>query len=160
MFPWSWKSPFSSNQEKENQSGGGPFPSGQFQKYMDQMMNQMFPPQFKHMMNSPGAWAGSNQNAPTKGSSPFQETVFETHDDVYVRLSIGETDWLHNMKVSYNRHQCIITDSPEEGESWTIQLPAIVKKKGARALYKDGILEIKIPKSMEWQETEIELPPF
>ena len=158
MFPWNWKMPFG----KENANNiGGPFSSEQFQKYVDQMMKQMFPPQFKEFMNNPASWSkASNQGAADSSISPFSEKVFETHDDVYIRLTIEDRSWLHKMKISYTRHQCIIMDAPEEGDSWTIPLPALVRKKGAKTIFKNDILEIKLPKSVEWQETEIELPPY
>ncbi|MET3695979.1 hypothetical protein SAMN05877753_102489 [Bacillus oleivorans] len=158
MFPWNWKMPFG----KQNENAiGGPFSPEQFQKYVDQMMNQMFPPQFKEIMNNPASW----NNRPYQGTSnpslsPFSEKVFETHEDVFVRLTIEDKSWLDKMKISYTRNQCMITDAPEEGDTWMIHLPSLVRKKGAKTVFKDNILEIKLPKSVEWQETEIELPPY
>lgn len=158
MFPWNWRVPFGGQQDGKN--SGGPFQPEQFQKYVDQMMKQMFPPEYKQMMNNPTSWNPSGATPEPRTSSPFEESVFETHQDVYIRLKISDHSWLKTLKISYTRNQCMITDLPEEGDQWHIQLPAIVKKKGAQAIFKNDILEIKIPKSLEWQETEIELPPF
>ncbi|HWO76264.1 MAG TPA: Hsp20/alpha crystallin family protein [Bacillus sp. (in: firmicutes)] len=160
MFPWNWKMPFGKQNEH---SIGGSFSPEHFQKYVDQMMNQMFPPQIKEMMSNPSSWShrfNQHQGAADYSASPFSEKVFETHDDVFIRLTIEDKSWLHQMKISYTRNQCMIMDAPAEGDTWTIPLPSLVRKKGAKTVFKDNILEIKLPKSVEWQETEIELPPY
>ena len=38
-----------------------------------------------------------------------------------------------------------------------IPLPSLVKKKGTTAHYKEGMLEIKIPKNMDLQFSEVDI---
>ncbi|MBB2481919.1 hypothetical protein H5P36_17230 [Bacillus sp. APMAM] len=63
---------------------------------------------------------------------------------------------IHNIKIYHTSNQLIIENS-SDGNRDTITLPALVKKKGTTAQYKDEILEVKMPKSVDMQYTEVDV---
>ena len=51
----------------------------------------------------------------------------------------------------------MITGVFDNEQPYTIILPSTVKKKGATAIYRDHVLEIKIPKYSDWRFSEIDV---
>jgi len=97
----------------------------------------------------------NNQQSNNPSPTNLQANVFETFDDVYVRIPINE-EMIQNTKIYHTSNQLIIENS-SDGNRETITLPALVKKKGTTAQYKDGILEVKMPKSVDMQYTEVDV---
>jgi HSP20 family molecular chaperone IbpA len=64
---------------------------------------------------------------------------------------------MKHLKIFHTSNQAIIENIPGCDERQVITLPCLVKKKGAVAQYQDGILELKIPKSIDMQYTEIDV---
>lgn len=136
----------------------------EMQDYVKNIMEQTLPKYMQEMMKPEGFMKGfqpesgtwteaSNDHEQTK----FQTSVFETHDYVYVMITVHDQNQLQNLKLFHTSNQLIIEDIPQLADKQTITLPAIVKRKGAKALYKDGILEIKIPKNIDMQFSEIDV---
>ncbi|WP_335868892.1 Hsp20/alpha crystallin family protein [Bacillus sp. 2205SS5-2] len=123
------------------------------QSQMKDMMgkNMPFDPEamFGNMMNPP-------QSEPLEEAKPYN--VFETHDDVYIRIPIN-ADEINpkSIKVFYTSNKATIKNYPEENEQEIITLPCTVKRTGGKAAYRDGILEVRMVKDWDHHYTEIDI---
>ncbi|PLR81612.1 Hsp20/alpha crystallin family protein [Bacillus sp. V33-4] len=155
MFPWNL---FPINKDMKNMMKQ--VKPEEIEKHIEEMMSKMFPPNMQDMIN-PKEFASAVNPVPHDARKqsivPLEEAVFETHDFVFVRIPIRNQEWLHNMKLSHTSNQMIVEHIPEDDDKHTITLPALVRKKGATAHHKDGILEIRIPKSVNMQFSEIDI---
>ncbi|MFD2445687.1 Hsp20/alpha crystallin family protein [Bacillus sp. CGMCC 1.16607] len=157
MFPWNF-SPF--NKKMNNQMGQ--IDQNEIEKFVQNMMGQMMPNNLQNMMKSQDWMKTMN---PQQNEGEVRKTsdqilpysVFETHNHVYIRIPIKQESWLKQMKLYHTSNQLIVEHVPDENEKINITLPTLVRKKGTTASYKDGILEIKIPKAIDMQYTEIEI---
>ncbi len=170
MFPWNLF-PFN-KQTREQFDQMKHMDPNSINEYIQDMMKNMFPNGVEGMMNpndvvkgSQGLMNGFNMNqkqADKKESTQHhnnsvQVQVFETHEDVYIRLPINGEDWIQSLKIYHTSNKAIIENIPEHGERHEITLPSLVKKKGAQAHVKDGILEVKIPRSTDLQFSEVDV---
>ena len=64
---------------------------------------------------------------------------------------------LKELRIYHTPNQLMIEHIPEKDQKHSITLPAMVKKKGSSAKYKDGILEIKLIKSYDIQYSQIDV---
>ena len=156
MFPWKFF-PFDENIKKMlNQ-----IKPGEIDKYTQEMIGKMMPSNVKSTINQDdilkGAFSATNQPNSTKIHPALQYSVFETHEHVFIRLKIENEEWLKKMKLYHTANLMIIEHIPHRKDKHTITLPAIVKKKGAKANFRDDTLEIRINKSGDMQYSEIEL---
>ncbi|MGM0845295.1 MAG: Hsp20/alpha crystallin family protein [Bacillota bacterium] len=165
MFPWNSFFPFNKNM-KDMMKNMNP---QEVDQYVKGVMKQMFPSDWQGMQN-PGDLM-SNMNNMMNGSSSetsrehsHQENsekipvnVFEALENIYIQLKISDEELVKKMKVFHTSNQAILENIPSAGERQVITLPSLVKKKGSSAQYKEGILEIKIPKSIDLQYTEIDV---
>ena len=163
MFPWNMMFPFQNkadNSKKMNPE--------EVQSFISQLFSQVMPENMQQMMNqnqSQGQQQGQAGGFPNLYTSPAQKpaelplqaNVFETHSHIYVRIPIRDQEWLKRIKVYHTSNHSIIEGIPEAGERHTIPLPAPVRKKGAAAQYKDGILEMRLQKSSDYQYSEIDV---
>ncbi|WP_421378754.1 Hsp20/alpha crystallin family protein [Bacillus salacetis] len=171
MFPWNSFFPFNKNM-KDMMKNMNPQDVDQ---YVKGVMKQMFPSDWQgmenpgdlmknmsSMMNGMNGMNGQHheqaREAPVQpGSEKIPVNIFEALECVYIQIKITDEDLVKNMKVYHTSNQAILENIPSAGERQVITLPSLVKKKGSSAQYKDGILEIKIPKSIDLQFTEIDV---
>ncbi|WP_042355393.1 spore coat protein [Bacillus rubiinfantis] len=155
MFPWNI---FPFNKDiKETLEKMQP---NQIDKYVQDIIGNVFPENMKRMTNPQDFFGNLQSSGPQQqsaASSGLQAQAFETHDYVYVRITIKHADWIQKLRVYHTSNQLILEHIPEQDDKHTITLPAIVKKKGAAANYKDGILEVKIPKNIDMQFSQIDV---
>lgn len=171
MFPWNLF-PFGSKNNFMKQ-----FNSQEIEKYVQNMINQYMPGQSDGMFNyeemikratsmfQNGDQTQNNQSTGTvfqnqqqsSTNTGFDVSVFETFDDIYVRIPIKNEDWLKHVKIFHTSNQVIIENIPEKGQRHVITLPALIKKKGTLAQYKDEMLEIKMSKNFDMQYTEVDV---
>ncbi|HHW37021.1 MAG TPA: hypothetical protein GXX18_07270 [Bacillales bacterium] len=90
-------------------------------------------------------------------NEPIEIKVFESHEDVFVHFPLNNKNDIKTGKIYYNSNRLIIKDVPNIGDKHNVLLPAIVQQRGAKINYKNGILQIKIPKADDLQFTEIDL---
>ena len=158
MFPWNL---FPNNKQQQmpdwmkylNQSG--------LEKQMEQLLSMLSPEQFGNLMKQ-GLSSGTAQEADRdeESRSGIQPAIFETHDYVFVRLTIKEEE-LPCLKLHHTNNRVILSGlPPNTEESLTYPLPCLVKKKGAKSSYKDGILEIILFKIPDTQYSEISVPEW
>jgi HSP20 family molecular chaperone IbpA len=165
MFPWSLF-PFNKDM-KEQMNQMNP---KEIDSYVQEMMKKMFPGGWSSMINPNEAVKGNqpfihpmSEEQTQKGSHPPNSSqsvpvnIFETFEDVYIRMKIPDEEWMKQMKIFHTSNQAIIENVPEQGDRQVLTLPALVKKKGAIAQFREGILELKIPKSIDMQYTEIDV---
>jgi HSP20 family molecular chaperone IbpA len=128
-------------------------------KYVQDIMDKMMPGSMRGMMNPQDLMSsfqsplGNQQTT----SNPLNSTAFETHDFVFVRIPIKNDEWVRHIRIYHTSNQLIAEGIPDRDDQHKITLPAIVKKKGAVATYKDGILEIRIPKNIDMQFSQIDV---
>jgi len=155
MNPWNILFPF----QKHMKNFTGSHSPKDMEEYMSKMLQNLQNGDFGQMMNAAAtANSTSNQNntADTQ-QGKLPATIFETHSDIFVRLSIENSDLLKNIRIVHTSNILIVEGIPEQTDRNTYTLPAIVKKKGSTALYKDGALEIKLPKINDLQYSEINI---
>ena len=156
MFPWNL---FPFNKDSKNKMDQ--MKPQDIQKYVQEMMDKMMPDSLQNMnpesMMQNFAKTRNFQNDNITKSEKFNYLVFETHHHVYVRIPLIDPLWLEKVKIFYTSNQLIIQHIPNMEDKHTIALPAIVKRKGSAAVYKDGILEIRIYKNSDIQYSEIDV---
>jgi hypothetical protein len=155
LFPWNML-PFDHNTQKKFLE----MKPEEIENYVKQMMGKMLQPDMKGMFK-PEDWLKGmqQQSAPEaeKQASKLNAEIFETHDFIYVRVPLKEDQWLNQMKMFYTSNQVIFENIPDISDKHTIVLPATVKRKGASATHRDGILELRLPKIVDFQFSEIDL---
>ena len=150
MNPWNILFPFHKHMKN--------FTSSPQAKDMEKHLSKMFS-NFQNEQYNESADRNNNpfsDTMETNTSSRTDNTVFETDCDVFVRIKIQDIDQLKTIKVFHTSNKVVI-DFSEENERQEYTLPAIVKKKGATAQLKDGILEIKLQKASDLQFSEINI---
>lgn len=129
--------------------------------YVQDLIGKMMPENMKGMMNPQEMFNGYQSSSTAKpqqqNSGGLNSSAYETHDHVYVRIPIKNEDWIKKLRIYHTSNQLIVEHIPQYEDKHTITLPAIVKKKGAAANYKDGILEVKIPKNVDMQFSQIDV---
>jgi len=134
----------------------------EIEKYVQEMMGKMFSQQMQGSNVPPdflkdfGNTVNSSQES-HQSNAGISTSVFETHHDVFVMIPIKDPNWLKEIKLFYTSNQLIIEHIPQYENKQIVTLPSIVKKKGASAHLKDQILEIKIPKNIDMQYSEIDI---
>ncbi|WP_053363833.1 hypothetical protein [Bacillus sp. FJAT-27251] len=154
MFPW--KNLPLNDAMKEKLGNINPQNIDQF---VQEMVGQMFPQHMESMLN-PQEWLKNMQNHGQRQPDPLKglnASIFETHEFVYIRIPIKKEEWLKSMKVYHTSTEAIIEHIPAQGDKHTLGFPAPVKKKGAVASHRDGILEIRIPRLTHHQFSEIDV---
>ncbi|WP_077213645.1 Hsp20/alpha crystallin family protein [Bacillus dakarensis] len=156
MFPWN-SFPFNKDTKKMLEQ----MKPAEIEKYVQEMMGKMFsqqtqgssvPPDFLKSFDNT-----INPSQERNHDVGLQTSVFETHHDVFVMIPIKDPNWLKEMKLFYTSNQLIIEHIPEYENKQVVTLPSIVKRKGATAHLKDQVLEVKIPKNIDMQYSEIDI---
>lgn len=155
MFPWNI---FPFNKDMKNMMQQ--MKPEEIDNYVQNMLGKMLPGNMNGMMNPQEMFSGF-QSSPLQqqqhSSGELNSSSFETHDYVFVRIPIKNEEWIKQMRLYHTSNQLIIEHIPEMGDKNTITLPAIVRKKGSSANYKDGTLEVRIPKNIDMQFSEIDV---
>jgi hypothetical protein len=162
MFPWN-SFPFS----KEMKSKMQHMKPEEINQYVQNIMGKMFQSSSSNEMNPQDilkelqGFHPFHQN-PDYASTPSHDgklnySVFETHDDIFVRIQIKTEAWLKQLKLTHTSHLLILEHIPEIGDKHSIPLPSLVQKKGTTAQFKDSMLEVKIPKNVDMQYSEIDI---
>ncbi|MGY3314079.1 hypothetical protein ACV242_002575 [Peribacillus simplex] len=152
MFPWN--SLFSLKNNMNQKDFMKNMQQSDVQSFIEKVFSQVIPDNMQGMMNHS---EGGAQKENAKSEHPLHADVFETHLNVFVRIPIEDESWLKKMKLYHTSNQSIIEGIPEESDRHVITLPALVKKKGASAQYKESTLEIRLQKSFNTQYSEIDV---
>ncbi|MFJ5715207.1 Hsp20/alpha crystallin family protein [Neobacillus sp. NPDC093127] len=154
MFPWNMF-PFGKDM-KESMKKMKP---EEINNFVQDIVGKIMPGNMQGMMNPQEMFNGFQNTASQQRSASgvLDSSAFETHDYVFVRIPLKNEEWIKKLRLYHTSNQLIIEHIPEHEDSNTITLPAIVKRKGAIANYKDGILEVKIPKNIDMQYSQIDV---
>jgi hypothetical protein len=126
-----------------------PFDEKEWRRWFEKIL----PDGWQSLLNLSGPFETKEEQKP----NPVRETVFETHENVFIRIPV-EAKQLKKLKIYHSLNKCLIYGPWKDPQSpMTIILPAIVKKKGAKAVFREGILEIRLVKAGDWQWNEIPL---
>ncbi|WP_245638899.1 Hsp20/alpha crystallin family protein [Priestia koreensis] len=106
-----------------------------------------------------------NKTGPTTsmgGTSSRMEThVFETLDECIIQVKIPDKSMLQSLRVYHTPHTCILEGYEGENEfREEISLPCSVKRKGTKAIYRSGVLEIKMPKYTNIPLSQVDVHDF
>lgn len=155
MFPWNLL-PFDRNTQKKFLE----MKPDEIENYVQQMMGKMLQPNMQGMLK-PEEWLkGMQQQSapnPVQPEAGLNAEMFETHDFVFVRLPLKDEFMLKQMKLFYTSNQVIVEHIPDLSDKHTLVLPATVKRKGAAATYRDGVLELRLQKMVDMQFAEIDI---
>ena len=159
MFPWNL---FQFN--KEMQSKIKQMNPNEINQYIQNMMDKTFSSSFPHKMSSQEMMKDFDlfqhsyqQPSTTENTQNLKYSIFETHENIFVRIEIETEEWLKELRLYHTSTQLIIEHIPEIDDKHTIPLPSLVKKKGTTAHFKDGILEVKIVKNIDMQFSEVDI---
>ncbi|MFJ7678300.1 Hsp20/alpha crystallin family protein [Peribacillus sp. NPDC097264] len=155
MFPWNSLFSFQKNSNQKDFLKN--MQQSDVQTFIEKVFTQVIPENMQGMTNQANN-PFQKDNKPSE--HPLHSEVFETHSFVFIRIPIEDEAWLKQMKLKHTSNQSIVEGIPEASDRHVITLPALVKKKGAAAQYKDGTLEIRLPKSFNSQYSEIDVSEF
>lgn len=152
MFPWNL---FPLNKDMQNMLQR--VKPDEISNYVQGIMENVLPGNLKGMTNSKNPLNSFPFGEQQQTAVPLNSAVFETHDFVFVRIPINNEDWIKKIRICHTSNQLIVERIPENDDRHIITLPAVVKKKGSSATFRDGMLEIKIPKTVDMQFSEIDV---
>ncbi|MBT2656262.1 Hsp20/alpha crystallin family protein [Bacillus sp. ISL-18] len=153
MFPWNMF-PFTKDMKDSLQK----MKPDEINNYVQDLIGKIMPNNMGDMMNHQDLFRNFQaSDTKQRSANALNSTAFETHDYVFVRIPIRNEEWLNQLRLYHTSNQLIVEHIPDREDSNTITLPAIVKKKGGTANYKDGVLEIKIPKNIDMQYSQIDV---
>jgi hypothetical protein len=153
MFPWNIF-PFNKDMKDKMQK----MKPEEIDNYVQDLLGKIMPSNMRGM-NPQDFFSGGVQSSVQQPSATggLNSTAFETHDFVFVRIPIKHDDWIKNLRIYHTTNQLIVEHLPQHDDKHVITLPAIVRKKGATANYKDNMLEVKIPKNIDMQYSQIDV---
>lgn len=153
MFPWNMF-PFNKDMRDSLQKMN----PEEIDKYVQDIIGKVLPANMNGMMNPQEMFKNMQMPGARQSSTDgLSSSAYETHDYVFVRIPIKDEDWVKKLSLYHTSNQLIVANIPKPDDQHTITLPAIVKKKGATANYKDGVLEVKIPKNIDMQYSQIDV---
>jgi hypothetical protein len=152
MFPWNLF-PFNKDMKNKLQH----INPDEIDQFIKGIMGNVMPSQSGGGTMNPQDILNHYRPQTTQQENTLNSTAFETHDSVFVRIQIKDETVLKKLRIYHTANQVILENIPEQDDKHSITLPAIVKKKGSSAKYKDGILEIKLIKSYDVQYSQIDL---
>lgn len=126
MWPWGF---FGSN--KTNFDPFQYLSEGEFQQMLDQWMKQAFPDFIQSMMNDGTTFHHKNTDEENENreTSTVKETLFETHDDIFIRIPIQDEKQIDRLKIYYSLNKCVIDGLNEDSSPHTIILLQLSRKK-------------------------------
>lgn len=152
MFPWNKHFPFN------NQSGQLPetfrnMNPKNVEDYIQSVMGNVFGEGFSQQFPYQGNLTAKEKQPQ---GNPANAELFETNDNIFVKLPATD-DQAGNLRIQHNSNQLFIINYPAVGEQKKFILPCLVKRKGTKASYRNGILEIKLMKNEDLQLSEIDI---
>jgi HSP20 family molecular chaperone IbpA len=151
MFPFNFF-PFNKDMKNKLQQ----MKPDEIDQFIKGILGNVMPAQSESTLNSHD-YVNHFRPQSSQQTNSLDASAFETHDAVFVRIPIKEESHLKDLKIYHTASQLIVEHIPKRDDKHSIKLPAMVKKKGSTAKYKDGILEIKLIKSHDIQYSQIDV---
>jgi HSP20 family molecular chaperone IbpA len=151
MFPWNKQFPFDQSGFTQHFNKMNP---KEVENYIQTVMKNVFGGDFSQGFPFQGE-PSQNDNRVISSKPPKPE-IFETNDYVYVKLPV-EMDDVENIKIQHTNHQLIVNNYPKQSEQNKFMLPSPVKRKGTRARYVEGYLEIQFLRLHDHTISEVDI---
>ncbi|WP_353855526.1 spore gernimation protein GerT [Bacillus sp. Bos-x628] len=152
MFDWNRLFPFQKQFSKEILKNSDP---KDVEQYVNQVMESVFGSNYPAQFPFQDPLSQNKKTSETE-KEPNVE-VFETTDHVFVKIELDRPN-TEKIKIKHTANLLFIDHFPEENAQKKIVLPATVKRKGTKASYQDGILEIMFLKHDDPGISEIDIP--
>lgn len=149
MFEWNKYFPFQNQFSKEALKKADP---KEVEHYVNSVMESVFGSDY-------AAQFPFRDPLPTKEKTQRTEPdidIFETADHVFVKVSVNESQ-LEQLKIKHTSHTLLIEHFPGLSHPKKVNLPCLVKRKGTKAVYKDGHLEVMFHKQQDYNMSEVEI---
>lgn len=148
---WNDYYPFA-RQDKVKQMGEDLSDFSSLENYMKQVFSKALPASFfPNIVNSPTIDSRKNKKKEMK----YQ--VFNLHDYVIVHIPIERELNLKNAKIYHTSSELTLEGIPNSGDKQVIHLPSLVQHKRTKAILKNNMLEIRIPKVQDSRLTHIDV---
>ncbi|HZG57113.1 Hsp20/alpha crystallin family protein [Paenibacillus sp.] len=95
----------------------------------------------------------AGKRPPDAGGKPLSYELFQTHRHVIVRFAVPER-WKPRRLRVFAGWQRLRLEGLPNGAKQVVALPALVYSDSARALYKDGVLQVKLMKRRDNERFE------
>ncbi|KXZ18150.1 spore gernimation protein GerT [Bacillus nakamurai] len=152
MFEWNRYFPFNNQFSKETFKNADP---KDVESYVNQVMESVFGSDYAGQF--PFRDPLSKKTEPVEAAPPKPEIdLFETSDHVFAKIPI-EQDELDHIRIKHTSHSLVIENSSLSEEKKEIVLPSLVKRKGTKAVYRDGIIEVMFSKQEDYNLSEVEI---
>jgi HSP20 family molecular chaperone IbpA len=127
------------------------------EEYVQKTMSSMFSGSMPDFFKDQDVLQSFAPNGSSSSSSKLETKVFETFDDCIVQVTVPDRSLLRQLKVFHTPYQCILEWFDGEPQREEIRLPSSVRRKGTTAVYRNGTLEIKMPKHSHMPISEIDV---
>ncbi|MEC1651322.1 Hsp20/alpha crystallin family protein [Bacillus vallismortis] len=151
MFEWNKYFPFHNQFSKEALKKADP---KEVETYVNRVMESVFGSDYAAQFPFRDPLPKKEQHAKSDTKSDID--LFETTDHVFVKVPISEGQ-LDQVKVKHTSHTLMIENFPNVNHPKKINLPCLVKRKGTKAVYKDGLLEVMFQKQHDYNMSEVEI---
>ncbi|MCP6683925.1 Hsp20/alpha crystallin family protein [Bacillus nakamurai] len=152
MFEWNRYFPFNNQFSKETFKNADP---KDVESYVNQVMESVFGSDYAGQF--PFRDPLSKKTEPVEAAPPKPEIdLFETSDHVFAKIPV-EQDELDHIRIKHTSHSLVIENSSLSEEKKEIVLPSLVKRKGTKAVYRDGIIEVMFSKQEDYNLSEVEI---
>lgn len=151
MFPWNKQFPFDQKAFTQHINKMNP---KEVENYIQSVMKNVFGEDFTQSFPFQGELTQNEKRGNTaKKSSP---EIFETNDFVYVKLPVSKDD-VGKIKIQHTNHQLIVHNYPNQSDQNKYLLPSPVKRKGAKARFIEGCLEIQFIRLHDHSISEVDI---
>lgn len=152
MFPWNKQFPFNQSDFTTQLNKMNP---KEVENYIQSVMKNVFGGDFTQSFPFQGELSKQVQTENSPKQTPPE--LFETNEFVYVKLPISEKN-VGSIKIQHTNNQLIINNESKKADQTTkYTLPSPVKRKGTKARYVDGFLEIQLIKLKEHSISEVDI---
>ncbi|MCO4850506.1 Hsp20/alpha crystallin family protein [Bacillus vallismortis] len=151
MFEWNKYFPFHNQFSKETLKKTDP---KEVETYVNRVMESVFGSDYAAQF--PFRDPLPKKEQPAKSDTTSDIDLFETTDHVFVKVPISEGQ-LDQVKIKHTSHTLMIENLPNVNHPKKINLPCLVKRKGTKAVYKDGLLEVMFQKQHDYNMSEVEI---
>lgn len=127
------------------------------ENYIKQVLSQSMPSSLLPNLFNESEKNDGNDHKENNYKQRRNYQVFELHYFVIVRIEIEPHIDVNDLKIYHTSNQLILEGLPDKNGKKVIPLPAVVHHKGTKAIFKDHILEISIPKGKDNRLTQIDV---
>lgn len=151
MFEWNKYFPFHNQFSKEALKKADP---KEVETYVNRVMESVFGSDYAAQF--PFRDPLPKKEHPAKPDAKPDIDIFETADHVFVKVPISE-GLLEQVRIKHTSHELLLENFPSSEHPQKVNLPCLVKRKGTKAVYKDGLLEVMFQKQQDYNMSEVEI---